>query len=155
MMDAIDVATVQQSEAQLRLWRPQTQMAAPPTSPPPPSSSTGGVTLDVIMVQLQHMDAHLETLSDELYQVNTRVNYIAWWQARLGGFIESPSPSLEASEDEDDDGDSDDDGDEDDSASSPSDDEMSTWCTCPLSLVTKRGSSFEIRVVILIGGGLV
>ena len=25
----------------------------------------------------------------------------------------------------------------------------------PLSLVTKRGSSFEMRVVILIGGGLV
>ena len=134
-------------------------MTTPPASSAPststPFSSTGGVTLDVIMVQLQRMDAHLDTLSDELYQVNTRVSRIAWWQARLGGFIESPSPSLEASEDEDDDGDSDDDGDEDDSASSPSDDEMSTWCTCPLSLVTKRGSSFEIRVVILIGGGLV
>ena len=51
--------------------------------------------------------------------------------------------------------DSDDDGDEDDSASSPNDNEMSTWFTYPLSVVTKRGSSFEIRVVILIGGGLV
>ena len=56
-------------------------MTTPPASSAPststPFSSTGGVTLDVIMVQLQHMDAHLETLSDELYQVNTRVNYIA------------------------------------------------------------------------------
>ena len=78
------------------------------------------------MVQLQHMDAHLDTLSDELCQVNTRVGRIARRQARLGGFIESPSPSLKAFEDKDDDGDSDDDGDEDDSASSPSDDEMST-----------------------------
>ena len=64
------------------------------------------------------------------------------------------SPSLEASEDDDND-DDDDDADEDDGASSPSDDEMSTWYTYPLSLMTKRGSSFEVRVVILIGGGLV
>ena len=84
----------------------------------------GGVTFDAIMVQLQCMDAHLDTLSDEQCQVNTRVGRIAQQQARLGGFIESPSPSLEASED-DVDGDSDDDGDEDDSASSPNDDEMS------------------------------
>ena len=78
------------------------------------------------MVQLQHMDAHLDTLSDEQCQVNTRVGRIAQRQARLGGFIESPSPSLEVSEDEDDDGDFDDDGDEDDNASLPNDDEMST-----------------------------
>ena len=77
------------------------------------------------MVQLQCMDAHLDTLSDEQCQVNTCVGRIAQQQARLGGFIESPSPSLEASEDEDVDGDSDDDGDEDNSASSPNDDEMS------------------------------
>ena len=72
------------------------------------------------------MDARLDTLSDELCQVNTRVGCIARWQACLGGFIESPSPSLEVSEDEDDDGDFDDDGDEDDNASLPNDDEMST-----------------------------
>ena len=64
----------------------------------------------------------------------------------------SPSPSSEASEDDNDDS-SDDDEDED--ASSPSDDKMSTWYTYPLSLVTKKGSSFEMRVVILIQGGLV
>ena len=72
------------------------------------------------------MDARLDTLNDELCQVNTRVGRIARRQARLGGFIESPSPSTKVFDDEEDDGDSYDDGDEDDSASSPSDDEMST-----------------------------
>ena len=71
------------------------------------------------------MDAHLDTLSDELCQVNTCVGHIAQRQTRLGGFVESPSPSLEASEDEDDDGDFDnDDDDEDEDASSYNDDEM-------------------------------
>ena len=71
------------------------------------------------------MDARLDTLGDELCQVNTRVSHIARWQARLGGFVKSPSPSPEASEDEDDDGDFDDD-DEDEDASLPSDDEMAS-----------------------------
>ena len=66
------------------------------------------------------MDARLDTLSDELCQVNTYVNRIARRQARLGGFVESFSPFPEAFEDEDDDGDSDDDDDgEDEDASSP------------------------------------
>ena len=79
------------------------------------------------MVQLQRMDARLDTLSDELCQVNTRVGHIARWQACLGGFVESPSPSSEASEDEDDDGDSnDEDDDEDEDVNWFSDDEMST-----------------------------
>ena len=65
------------------------------------------------------------------------------------------SPSPEVSEDESDDvSDSADDA-EDDDDDLPSDDEMSTWFTCPSSLVTKMGSNFEMRVVILIGGGLV
>ena len=72
----------------------------------------------------------------------------------MGGFTMASFPSLIASEDDDDDF-NDDDADKDNGVNSPSDDEMSTWCTCPLSLVTKRGSSFEMRVVILIGGGLV
>ena len=71
------------------------------------------------------MDAHLDTLSDELCQVNTCVGRITRQQARLGGFVASPSLSLEASEDNDDDSDDDDDN-EDEDASSPSDDEMST-----------------------------
>ena len=105
-------------------------MVTPPASSAPsssaPSSSTGGVTLDAIMAQLQCMDARLDTLIDELCQVNTCVGRITQRQAHLGGFIESFSPSLKASEDKDDNGDSNDDGDEDNSASSPSDDEMST-----------------------------
>ena len=74
------------------------------------------------MAQLVRMDARLDTLSDELCQVNTRVGRIARRQARLDGFMESPSPSLAASEDNNDD----DDNDDDDDASSPNDDEMST-----------------------------
>ena len=81
----------------------------------------------VVMVQLQRMDACLDTLSDELCQVNTRVGCIARQQAHLGGSVESLSPSPEASADKDDDGDfDDDDDDENENASSPSDDEMST-----------------------------
>ena len=66
------------------------------------------------------MDARLDTLSTELYQVNTHVSRIARWQARMGGFISSPSPSssLQALEDEDDDdGFGDDDEDEEMTAS--------------------------------------
>ena len=81
------------------------------------------------MAQLQHMDAHLDTLSIELYQVNIRVSRNARRQAVIDGFISetSPLPTSEASEDEDDDDDvtaskDDDDGD----ASSSSADEMST-----------------------------
>ena len=73
--------------------------------------------------------------------MNTYVGCIARRQAHLGGFMESPSPPLEASED-DDDSNNDDDDDEDGDASSPRDDEMSTWHSYPLSLVTKKGSSF-------------
>ena len=74
------------------------------------------------MVQIQCKDARLDTLSDELCQVNTYVNHIARRQAHLSGFTASPSPSPEASKDEnaddgtgddDDDGTSDDDDDED------------------------------------------
>ena len=79
------------------------------------------------------MDACLDTLSDELCQVNTYVNHIARRQARLGSFVTSPSPFPMASEDDDDDDDDDDDSDsdsddddKDEDASSPSDDEMST-----------------------------
>ena len=53
---------------QLRLR--QSGRVAPPTPSTPstsaPSSSMGGVTLDVIMAQLQRMNARLDTLSDEL-----------------------------------------------------------------------------------------
>ena len=70
----------------------------------------------------------------------------------MGGYTMASSP--EASKDESDDSDNANDADDDDDGL-PSDDEMSTWFTCPFSLVTKRESSFKMRVVILIRGGLV
>ena len=78
------------------------------------------------MAQLMRMDAHLDTLSDELCQVNTCVGRITRRQAVMSGFTLVSSPSLKASEDESDDGSSSDDVDEDDDDVSPSDDEMST-----------------------------
>ena len=87
------------------------------------------------------MDAHLDYLTDEMCQMNTRVDRIAPQQARLSGFTPFPSPSPEALADEDDD------------ASSFGDDEFSV--TCPLSFVTKGGSSFGLRVVLYLGGELV
>ena len=79
------------------------------------------------MAQLECMDAHLDTLTTELYQVNTRINRITRRQARMGGFTasSSPSPSPQASKDEDDDdGSSDHNDDEDKDASFSSDEEM-------------------------------
>ena len=125
-MCVIDAATVKWSKAQFRSRR--SRSTAPPTPSAPststPSISVGGVTLDAIMAQLQRMDACLDTLSTELYQVNTRVGLIARLQARLGGFVKSPSPPSEASEDDDDSDDDDDDEDRD--ASSSDTNEMST-----------------------------
>ena len=73
------------------------------------------------------VDAHLDTLSTELYQVNTCVYRIARWQAHLGDFVESPSPPLEAFEaTEDNDGSDDDDDGKDGDASSSNTDEMSS-----------------------------
>ena len=78
------------------------------------------------MAQLVCMDAHLDTLSDELCQVNTHVGRIAQRQATMGGFTAYTSLSPLASEDENDDGFGSDDANEDEDASLPSDDEMST-----------------------------
>ena len=78
------------------------------------------------MAQLMRMDARLDTLSDELCQVNTHVGRIARRQAAMGGFTAYTSPSPSASEDESDDGFGSDDANEDEDASLPSDDEMST-----------------------------
>ena len=67
------------------------------------------------------MDAHLNTLSNELCQVNTCVGHIARRQAVMGGFTVASSPSPPTSKDESDDGS----GNDDDDGSS-CDDEMST-----------------------------
>ena len=45
------------------------------------------------MAQLQHIDARLDTLSTELYQVNIHVGRIALRQATMGGFAPEPTPS--------------------------------------------------------------
>ena len=84
------------------------------------------------MAQLQCMDARLDTLSTELYQVNIHVGHIARRQATMGGFAPEPTPSpphlvasdSDAEDDDDDNGDDDDASDEDGDASSA--DEMFT-----------------------------
>ena len=81
------------------------------------------------MVQLQRMDARLDSLSTKLYQVNVRVSYIARWQVTMGGFAPkatpSPPPSV-ASEDEDDDDGDDDNASNDDDGDASSTDQKST-----------------------------
>ena len=77
------------------------------------------------------MDARLDTLSTELYQVNFRVGRITRWQATMGGFVPKATPSpppLVAydSEDEDDDDGDDDDASDDADGDANSTDEMST-----------------------------
>ena len=74
------------------------------------------------------MDARLDTLSTELYQVNIRVGHIAQQQAIIGDFASeaSPPPSPVAFDfDSEDEGDDDDASDDDDGDAS-STDEMST-----------------------------
>ena len=78
------------------------------------------------------MDAHLDTLSMELYQVNVCVSCIARRQVAMGGFAPEPTPSpphpvasdSDAEDDDDDDGDDDDALDDNGDASSTN--EMST-----------------------------
>ena len=78
------------------------------------------------------MDARLDTLSTELYQVNVRVGRIAQRQTAMGGFAPEPTPSpphpvafdSDAEDVDDDDGDDNDASDDDGDASST--DEMST-----------------------------
>ena len=83
IMCAIDYATVKRSEAQF--WSRQSD-SVEPSSCFVPSRSTpfasapsfsGDVSLGDIMAQLQRMDARLDTLSTELYQVNVHVDHIA------------------------------------------------------------------------------
>ena len=85
------------------------------------------------MAQLQRMDAHLDTLSTELYQVNVHVGCIARRQAAMGGFAPEPTPSPPhpiASDSDAEDDDNDDDGDDNDASDDDGDarstDEMST-----------------------------
>ena len=73
------------------------------------------------MAQFQRMDAHLDTLSTGLYQVNVRVGCIAQPQAIMGGFafeashpppvVASGSKAKDGDDGDDDDTSDDDDGD--------------------------------------------
>ena len=77
------------------------------------------------------MDARLDTLSTELYQVNVRVSRIARRQASMGGYASeasppSPPPVASNSKDEDDDDGDDDDASDDDDGDVSSIDETST-----------------------------
>ena len=80
------------------------------------------------------MDARLDTLSIELYQVNIHVGRIARRQAAMGDFAPEPTPSpphpvasdSNAKDDDDDDDDGDDDDASDDDGDASSTDEMST-----------------------------
>ena len=71
------------------------------------------------------MDARLDTLSDKLCQVNTRVGRITRRQAKMGGYTMPSTPVAPTDESDVDDATTSDDEDDND-ASSPSDDEMST-----------------------------
>ena len=137
-MCAIDAATVKRSEAQFQSR--QLDSAAPPSHSTPsrstpstsaPSSAMGNVMLGDVIAQLQCMNAHLDILSIELYQVNVRVGRIARLQATMGGFapeatLSPPPPMTFDSEDEDADDGDDDDASDDDDGDASSADEMST-----------------------------
>ena len=84
------------------------------------------------MMQLQRMDARLDTHSTELYQVNIHVGRISRRQAVMGGFAPKasppPPPTTSKAEDDDDDNDDDDSSEDDDDggASSSDTNEMSS-----------------------------
>ena len=79
IMGAISATFVRWSEAHLQPKRPWTETMTPPTHSFPStyapssssssssSSSTGGVMLEAVIAQFERMDAHLDTLSTELY----------------------------------------------------------------------------------------
>ena len=133
-MCAIDYATVKCREAQFRSRQtdsaPSTCLNASRSarSTSAPTSSTSNESLGDNMAQFQRMDARLNTLSTDIYQVNVHVGCIARRQATMDGFAPeaTPSPpSVDSNSDSDDD-----DGDDDDALVDDGDlsstDEMST-----------------------------
>ena len=87
-----DYAPVKLSEAQFQsrqsnLTAPSAHSASSASAP----SSSGDVSLGDIMAQLHRMDAHLDTLSTKLYQVNVCVGRITRRQATMAGFAPEPT----------------------------------------------------------------
>ena len=115
-MGAISADSIPRSGAQLRSKWPWTKTIdhANPAAPPSLAPSTFAPSSSAV--------GHLDSLTDEMCQMNTRVGRIVRWQACLGGFAPSLSPSLEASTDEDGDAVNDEDKD----ATSSGDNEMMT-----------------------------
>ena len=124
VMCAIDTATVKRGEAQFHLRRSGTTTSSTPLAPSTSAFFTlaGGVTLDVIMVQLQCMDAHLNTLTDELCQVNTHVGHITRRQAEMDGYT-MPSTLVASADKSDGSGSADDAEDDDDATASDDEDD--------------------------------
>ena len=110
-------------EATFRVAEDAAYASLPLSSSIPSSTSGVEAFLSAILDQLLHMrvhfGGHLDYLSDEMCQMNTRIGCIACRQSRLGGFLPSldHDPSKESSNDGDDDGD-------DASSSNYNDDEM-------------------------------
>ena len=93
------------------------------------------------------MDACLDYLTDEMCQMNTRVDHITHRQARMAGF----APSPEASADEDDDA-----SDDENDANSSSDDEMTTSQWLALCHSWQKGEVIlGMKVVTYLEGELV
>ena len=95
IMCAIDYAIIKHSEAQ---FHSRQMDSTAPSSRSTPSwsastpSSSSDVSLGDVMVQLQRMDARLDTLSMELYQVNVHFGCIARRQASMGEFAPEATP---------------------------------------------------------------
>ena len=77
-----------------------------------------------------------------MYQVNVRVSCIARRQVTMGRFAPEATPSPPSIDSDDDDGDDDDASENDNDGDISSTDETFTWYSYPLSLVTKKESSF-------------
>ena len=77
--------------------------------------------------------------------MNVRVGRIARRQATMGEFAPKATPSLPPSVASDSEDEDDDDTSDDNDGDASSIDEMSTGQSCPLSFVTKKGSSFGYK----------
>ena len=86
----------QQEKAKFRAVEDATYASRPSSSSAPTSSSGVEASFATIMDQLRHMRTDfgscLDHISNEMYQMNTKIGCIACRQSCLGGFVPSPSP---------------------------------------------------------------